>query len=129
MSNLLILLLSVMGIMRGVEFIVRSEQSMKSASNLYIKLSQYADIQVIGWFLVTFSIVLLASIFTKDKTGYVLLLIGGLATGSVHLFYGLVAVEGAKVIATYYTNLTLGIYQYILAGIGVISLWKTKNKN
>lgn len=130
LANLLIILLSAFGIMRGIEFIVRGESSMQNASEIYIKLSQYADIQAIGWFLLTASIVLLCSVFIKGRTSYVLLIIGGLCAGSVFLFTGMVATQTARVIATYYTNLTLGLYQYILAGIGVISLWKTtKNKD
>ena len=126
LANLLIILLSAFGVMRGLEFIVRGEQSMHNASEIYIKLSQYADIQAIGWFLLTSSIALMCSVFIKGNTSYVLLIIGGLCAGSVHLFYGMVATESAKIIATYYTTLTLGLYQYILAGIGVISLWKIK---
>ena len=59
LANLLIILLSAFGFMRGLEFIVRGEQSMHNASEIYIKLSQYADIQAIGWFLLTSSIVLM----------------------------------------------------------------------
>lgn len=126
LANLLIVLLSAFGVMRGLEFIVRGESAMQNTSKIYIKLSQYADIQAIGWFLLTASIVLLCSVFIKGNTSYVLLIIGGLCAGSVHLFYGMVATDTAKLIATYYTILTLGLYQYILAGIGVISLWKIK---
>lgn len=126
LANLLIVLLSAFGVMRGLELIVRGESAMQDASKIYIELSQYADIQAIGWFLLTASIVLLCSVFIRGNTSYVLLIIGGLCAGSVHLFYGMVATESAKVIATYYTTLTLGLYQYILAGIGVISLWKIK---
>ncbi|WP_305808928.1 hypothetical protein, partial [Staphylococcus epidermidis] len=119
-------LLIAFGVMRSLEFIVRGKNSMQNASEIYIKLSKYADIQAIGWFLLTSSIVLLCSVFIKGSTSYVLLIIGGICAGSVHLFYGMVATETARVIATYYTTLTLGLYQYILAGIGVISLWKIK---
>ena len=126
LSNLLIVLLSAMGFMRGIEFVIRGESSMQNASNLYIVLSQYIDIQSLGWLLATASLVLLASVFTQNKTAFVLMTIGGLVCGSVHFFYGLVAVEGAKVISTYYTSLTIGIYQYLLCGVGVISLWKIK---
>lgn len=126
LANLLIVILSAFGFMRGLEMVIRGENSLQNASNVYLKMSQYADIQSIGWFLITGSIVLLASVFIKGSASYILLIIGGLACGSVHLGYGLLATESAKVIATYYQNLTLGIYQYILAVIGVISLWKTK---
>lgn len=130
LANLLIILLSAFGIMRGIEFIVRGESSLQDASEIYIKLSQYADIQTIGWLLVISSLVLLASIFTKGKPAFVLLIIGGLVTGSIHLMYGMIAVDTAKIISTYYTTLTIGLYQYILAVIGVMGLWKTtKNKD
>src|SRR5699024_12168344 len=91
LANLLIVLLSAFGFMRGLEFIVRGESSMHNASEIYIKLSQYADIQAIGWFLLTASIVLLCSVFIKGRTSCILLIIGGLYAGSVHLFYAMVA--------------------------------------
>lgn len=130
LANLLIILLSAFGVMRGLEFVIRGDCAMQSASKVYINLSHYADIQSIGWFLLIASVVMLCSVFMKGKGAYILLIIGSLCAGSVFLFYGMVATESAKVIATYYTTITIGLYQYILAGIGVISLWKIiKNKD
>src|SRR5699024_12027317 len=93
LANLLIILLSAFGVMRSLEFIVRGEQSMHNASEIYIKLSQYADIQAIGWFLLTASIVLLCSVFIIGRTSYILLIIVGICAGSVLLFYGMFASE------------------------------------
>lgn len=110
--------------MRGSEMVIRGENSMQSAAKLYIKLSEYVDIQSIGWLLLMSSVLLVFAAFTENKTSFLLLAIGGLSAGTVHIFYGLVAVEGAKVVATYYTTLTLGIYEYILCAVGVMGLWK-----
>lgn len=129
LANLLIVLLGAMGLMRGAELIIRSENSLQRSARLYTELSQYVNLQSIGWFLVTASIVLITSVFVKGRTAYILMLIGGICAGSVHIFYGLVATEGAKVVATYYTTLTIGIYQYIIATVGVMGIWKnSKNK-
>lgn len=124
LSKLLIVLLGAFGLMRGFEMVIRGENSMQSAAKLYIKLSEYVDIQSIGWLLLMSSVLLVLAAFTENKTSFLLLAIGGLAAGTVHIFYGLVAVEGAKVVATYYTTLTLGIYEYILCAVGVMGLWK-----
>lgn len=128
LAKLLIILLSAFGIMRGSEMVIRGENSMQNAAKLYIKLSEYVDIQSIGWLLLSSSLLLAISVFTEGTITFLLLTIGGLTTGTVHIFYGLVAVEGAKVVATYYTTLTLGIYEYIICAVGVMGLWKT-NKN
>lgn len=126
LANLLIVLLGALGLMRGAEMVIRGDRTMTNTSDIYAKLSQYADIQSIGWLLITASIVLLVSVFVKGNASLILLIIGGLVAGSVHLFYGLIAIDSAKMVSTYYTNLTLGIYQYILVTIGAISLWKIK---
>lgn len=128
LAKLLIVLLSAFGIMRGSEWIVRGEASMKNASKLYIELSQYVDLKSLGWLLVIFSIMLLISVFISSVPAFVLMAISGLVVGSIHVFYGIIATEGAKVVATYYTTLTLGIYQYIICAVGVINLWKIKRK-
>lgn len=128
LASLLIILLCAFGVMRGLEFIIRGESSLQEASDIYIKLSQYADIQTIGWLLVIFSIILLCSIFVNGKPAFVFLIIGGIVTGTIHICYGMIAVDTAKVISTYYTTLTIGLYQYILMIIGVIGLWKTAKK-
>lgn len=128
LANALIVLLSAFGFMRGSEFITRGEMSLQNASELYVKLSQYIDIQSMGWGLLLGSIILLGAVFNKNKTAFILMIIGGAITASIHMFYGLVAVEGAKVIATYYTTLTISIYEFLICGIGVYGLWKN-NKN
>lgn len=128
LANALIVLLSAFGFMRGSEFITRGEKSLQNASELYVKLSQYIDIQSMGWGLLLGSIILLGAVFNKNKTAFILMIIGGAITASIHMFYGLVAVEGAKVIATYYTTLTISIYEFLICGIGVYGLWKN-NKN
>ncbi|EGQ3068511.1 hypothetical protein KEI82_002452 [Staphylococcus pseudintermedius] len=126
LANLLIILLSSLGLMRGIEMVLRDDDVLENASSVYSKLSQYIDIQSLGWFLVISSIVLLSSVFCKGKASYLLWVIGGTACGIVHLTYGLIATESAKFINTYYQNVTLSVYQFILASIGVISLWKIK---
>lgn len=115
-----------MGAMRALEFIIRGEQSLQNASELYVTLSQYIDIQSMGWGLLIGSVVLLFSVFTKGKTAFILMIVGGGATACIFMFYGMVSVGGAKVVSTYYTSLTLSIYQLIICGTGVYGLWKTK---
>lgn len=129
MAKLLVLLLSAFGYMRGSEFIVRGDQSMKNASDIYIKLSHYIDVQSVGWLLIISSTFLFIAIFTRTELSSYFLLVGGLTTGTIHIFYGLIAVEEARVIATYYTTLSIGIFQYILAYIGGVSIWKIKKKD
>lgn len=128
LANLLIVLLSAMSAMRGLEFIIRGEKALQNASQLYIKLSQYIDIQSMGWGLLVGSLILLASVFTKGNTAFVFMIIGGGTLSLIFLFHGMVAVDSAKVISTYYTSLTLSIYQFIIFGIGVYGLWKTHKK-
>lgn len=128
LANLLILLLSVFGIMRSLEWIIRGNASLKNASEIYVKMSQYIDIQSMGWFLLTASIVLLISIFVRGNTAYTLLIIGGIGAGTANMFYGLLSTESAQLLFTYYSTITIGMYLYILATVGVIGLWKTKMK-
>ncbi|WP_440868126.1 hypothetical protein [Staphylococcus shinii] len=86
------------------------------------------DIQSLGWLLVIASIVLFSAVFIKGSSAYISMIIGGIGIGTIFLFYGLVTVEAATLISTYYTMLTVSIYGYLLAGIGASALWKTKRK-
>lgn len=128
MANLLIVLVSVLGFVRGMEWIVRSSQSLQQSSDIYITIDQYMDIQSLGWLLVIASIVLFSTVFTKGSPAYISMIIGGIGIGTIFLFYGLVTVGSATLISTYYTMLTVSIYGYLLAGIGALALWKTKRK-
>ncbi|MDK3656277.1 hypothetical protein O0A22_11725 [Staphylococcus pseudintermedius] len=125
LANLLIILLGVLGLFRGVEMITRDDEVLQNASNVYFRISQYVDIQSLGWLLVISSLILILSVFFKSKSAYTLWIIGGVACGSIHLYYGFVATETAKFINTYYQNITISLYQFILAVMGVCLLWKT----
>lgn len=128
MANLLIVLVSLLGFIRGMEWIVRSSHSLQQSSDIYITINQYMDIQSLGWLLVIASIVLFSAVFIKGSSAYISMIIGGIGIGTIFLFYGLVTVEAATLISTYYTMLTVSIYGYLLAGIGASALWKIKRK-
>ncbi|HJG39055.1 MAG TPA: hypothetical protein K8V44_04545 [Staphylococcus saprophyticus] len=128
MANLLIMLVSVLGLMRGLEWVVRSSEVLKNSSDIYMKLSQIMDIDTLGWLLIIASVVLFISVFVKKEAGYVLLVIGGLSVGTCFLMYGMISVETATLLSTYYTMISIGLYGYVLASIGGIALWKTRKK-
>jgi len=128
MANLLIVLVSVLGFMRGLEWVIRSEEVLKNSSDIYVKLSQIMDIDTLGWLLIIASIILFLSVFVKKEAGYILLIIGGFAVGTCFLMYGMISVETANLLSTYYTMISVGLYGYVLASIGGIALWKTTKK-
>ena len=114
--------------MRGLEWVVRSNEVLKNSSDIYIKLSQFMDIDTLGWLLIIASIILFLSVFVKKETGYILLIIGGFSVGTCFLMYGMISVETATLLSTYYTMISIGLYGYVLASIGGIALWKIKKK-
>lgn len=128
MSNLLILLVAILGAIRGIEWVLRSNETLVKASKIYITISQIIDIQSLGLLMLISSVVLVSTIFISGRIRYVSLVIGGFALGSIFLFYGMASTEFANLIATYYTFVSLGLYGYVLAGLGVIALWRTRRK-
>ena len=128
MSNLLILLISILGAIRGFEWITRDNETLVKASKIYVTISQVIDIQTLGWLMLISAAVLLSTIFISDRVRYVSMIIGGFATGTIFIFYGMASTEFANLLATYYTFVTLGLYGYILCGLGGIALWRTKKK-
>lgn len=128
MSNLLILLLSILGLIRAIEWIGRSNEALVKASKIYVTINQIVDIQSLGWLMLISSLVLLSTIFIPGRIKYVSMLIGSASVGFIFLFYGMASTEFANLIATYYTFVTLGLYGLLLSGIGGIALWKTKQK-
>lgn len=128
MSNLLVLLVAILGAIRGIEWVARSNETLVKASKIYVTISQIIDIQSLGWLMLISAAVLASTIFISGRVKYVSLVIGGFATGSIFLFYGMASTEFANLIATYYTFVSLGLYGYILGILGVIALWKTRQK-
>lgn len=128
MSNLLILLISILGAIRGFEWITRDNETLVKASKIYVTISQVIDVQSLGWLMLISAVVLMSTIFISGRVRYVSMVIGGFATGSILIFYGMASTEFANLIATYYTFVTLGLYGYILCGLGVIALWKMRKK-
>lgn len=107
---------------------MRSNETLVKASKIYVTISQIIDIQSLGWLTLVSAAVLASTIFISGRVRYVSLIIGGFALGSIFLFYGMASTEFANLIATYYTFVTLGLYGYVLAGLGAIALWKTRQK-
>ena len=124
MANLLIVLIAALALMRGFELAVRSPISMKDASNIYIEISKVMDLQSFGYLLLFFAIILLVSVFFRGISSYILMVIGSLGVGTLHILYGMASSETAKLIATYYTTTTIGIFAFIVATIGGIALWQ-----
>lgn len=128
MSNLLILLISILGAIRGFEWIARDGETLVKASKIYVTIGQVIDVQSLGWLMLVSAAVLVSTIFISGRVRYVSLVIGGFATGSIFLFYGMASTEFANLIATYYTFVSIGLYGYVLAGLGAIALWRTRRK-
>ena len=128
MSNLLILLISILGAIRGFEWISRDGETLVKASKIYLTISQVIDLQTLGWLMLISAAVMISTIFISDRIRYVSMVIGGFAVGSIFIFYGMASTEFANLVATYYTFVTLGLYGYILCGLGVIALWRTRKK-
>ena len=128
MSNLLILFISILGAIRGFEWITRDGETLVKPSKIYVTISQIIDVQSLGWLMLVSAAVLASTIFISGRIRYVSLVIGGFATGSIFLFYGMASTEFANLIATYYTFVSIGLYGYVLAGLGAIALWRTRQK-
>lgn len=128
MSNLLILLISILGALRGFEWISRDNETLVKASKIYLTIGQVIDLQTLGWLMLISAAVMASTIFISGRVRYVSMVIGGFAVGSIFIFYGMASTEFANLVATYYTFVTLGLYGYILCGLGVIALWRTRKK-
>ena len=128
MSNLLILLISILGAIRGFEWITRDNETLVKASKIYVTISQVIDVQTLGWLMLISAAVMISTIFISGRVRYVSMVIGGFGLGSIFIFYGMASTEFANLLATYYTFVSLGLYGYILCGLGVIALWRTRRK-
>lgn len=128
MSNLLILLIAILGAIRGFEWITRDSETLVKASKIYLTITQVMDVQTLGWLMLISAAVMASTIFISGRVRYVSMVIGGFATGSIFIFYGMASTEFANLIATYYTFVSIGLYGYILCGLGVIVLWRTRKK-
>lgn len=126
-SNLFVILLAGFGAIRAIEWIVKDVGQLANYSDLYLKMSVYMDIHTIGWFLFLFSIVLFLSIFFESIVSHYLVILGSFVCGSIHLVFGMISVDSADFFTTYYTNMLVGVIQYLLLLTGVIGLWKHKN--
>lgn len=126
MSKTLIILLSGLGIARSKAFISTNTEQLKNVSKLYIKMSEIMDIRTIGWLLLIFSFVLLSSSFFKDSVSQILLIIGCAICGTIHILFGMIGVDTANLPSTYYSNILIGVVQYLVLLTGVNELWKTK---
>lgn len=128
MANLLIVLIAAMAIMRGFELIVRSPSSLEAASNIYIAIGSVMDLQTFGSLLVLSASILLTSVFFRGAVSYVMMVMGALGVGFLHVLYGMASSESAKLVATYYTTTTIGIFAFIVATIGGVALWQIFKK-
>lgn len=128
LAQLLIVLLASFGLMRAFEWTSRSSEQLKQASDIYITLDKYMDIQTVGWILLIGSIILLASVFTRGMKAHVMMVVGSLTFGIINLYYGAAASQDALLIETVYRSNLLGVFGLIVASIGVWSLWQTTKK-
>lgn len=124
MANLLVVLIASMAMMRGLELAMRAPASLKDASSIYIEIAKVMDLQTFGLMLVLFSVILLTSVFFRGTVSYIMMVMGSLGVGFLHVIYGMASSESAKLVATYYTTTTIGIFAFIVATIGGIALWQ-----
>jgi|SRR5699024_1789995 len=125
-SNLLIVLLVGNGILRAWDWITMSTEGLENVSHLYASMSNYLDMNTLGWLFMLFSITLLLSIFFKGATGYTFLVLGALGAGIIHIIFGVIATAGATLFVTYYFMLLCGVIQFILVLVGGMQLWKIR---
>lgn len=125
-SKILVILLSGLGIVRSQAFISTNTEQLKNVSKLYIKMSEIMDIETIGWLLFLFSLVLLSSSFFKEGVSQILLIVGCAICGTIHILFGMIGVDTANLPSTYYSNMLIGVVQYLVLLTGVNELWKMK---
>lgn len=123
---LLTILTSGMGAVKGYAWIVSDEDYLEGASPIYVKMSQYVDIQSAGWLLLIASIVLFLSEFMKENAQKYMYIISAFFGSIVNLMYGMMGVGNANIFTTYYTSMLIGIVMFIMFMIGVLELWKMK---
>lgn len=124
--DLLILSTGVSGIIKSSEWINSAPTKFQSVTPFYRNINQMIDLQTVGWFLLISSLLLLSSVFIRTPNEHRLMIIGGLSSGIIYFIYGILAVDQATLYTTYYNNLINGWVQILIAGMGAISLWKTK---
>ncbi|EGS40309.1 hypothetical protein KS414_11265 [Staphylococcus capitis] len=125
--KLFVILLAGLGLVRSLNWISARTETLKHVSDLYVKMSKYMDIDTVGWLLFLFSIVLFLSAFFDNTTGYILLIVGSVPCGIIHIAFGMISVESANVSSTYYINMLIGFIQILVAINGAFSIWKIKN--
>lgn len=124
--DILILSTGVSGIIKSSEWINAAPTKFQSVTAFYRSINQIIDLQTVGWFLLISSLLLLSSVFIRTPNEYRLMILGGLFSGIIYFIYGILAVDQATLYTTYYNNLLNGWVQILIAGMGAISLWKTK---
>lgn len=124
---LLNIMISGMGVIRSYAWITADEDYLENASPIYIKMSEYMDIQAMGWLLMIASIVLFLSEFMKETAQKYMYIVSTFVGSIIHVVYAMIGVENANIFTTYYTSMLVGIVMFIMFMLGVLDIWKTKH--
>lgn len=124
---LLNIMISGMGVIRSYAWITADEDYLENASPIYIKMSEYMDIQAMGWLLMIASIVLFLSEFMKETAQKYMYVVSTFVGSIIHVVYAMIGVENANIFTTYYTSMLVGIVMFIMFMLGVLDIWKTKH--
>lgn len=124
---LLNIMISGMGVIRSYAWITADEDYLENASPIYIKMSEYMDIQAMGWLLMIASIVLFLSEFMKENAQKYMYIVSTFVGSIIHVVYAMIGVENANIFTTYYTSMLVGIVMFIMFMLGVLDIWKTKH--
>lgn len=124
---LLNIMISGMGVIRSYAWITADEDYLENASPIYIKMSEYMDIQAMGWLLMIASIVLFLSEFMKETAQKYMYVVSTFIGSIIHVVYAMIGVENANIFTTYYTSMLVGIVMFIMFMLGVLDIWKTKH--
>lgn len=128
-SNLFIILVASLTLIRGIEWIVTDYQYLTNVSNIYLAIEDYINLQTFGWLLVISSVNLVCATLSKKIEIYYFLAMGGFVGAISQLFYAMISIDHAQLFSTYYTALVLAFAQFILFFIGVVGIWKKVNTN
>lgn len=128
LANLYILLVALMGMIRGYEWKIKNTEDLEHISRLYIVMGGIIDTELLGAILLIASFFILISAFLKHVILYGFLTVGGFVSAVVMCVFAISSVEGASLFSTYYTALLLMFSELSLAAIGLIGLWNHKTK-
>lgn len=125
MAHSFYIVLSLLSGARGYTLLNMTSQEIQS-SEMYLSLVQYMSIEVWGGLILVLSATLILSVLLPREPKFTMTVFVNLALAVIFFLLSAAAYQNGLSVLNFYNHTIIVVAHVVLAGLGVVGVWRTK---